>query len=169
MNDVVAAPIIGFRAWKVFEGGLMSLCAGYVPTPPWPPGTRAVATDVSGARFDRGPKRPRPDDKIGLHAYRNLQDAIDEARGVVSPDGWPVVAGAVMMWGVVQIHESGYRAQYARPVALLDAGLPGGTPEVDERYELPFLPPDELVEYARGSGGEIEASAGDPGLSPRAR
>jgi hypothetical protein len=103
------------------------------------------------------PERPTLDNELGLHAYRDLDDALEHAAAVVAPNAWPIVCGAVVMWGVILIHQHGYRAQYAKPIALLDTGPASGLAEVGEDYAVPRLPRDELLQYARW-WGTVDAS-----------
>jgi hypothetical protein len=53
------------------------------------------------------------------------------------------VVGAVALWGVIVEHEEGWRAQHARPLALLDRVALG---RVADRYGIPLLSADELQE-----------------------
>ena len=68
------------------------------------------------------------------------------------------VWGAVVAWGRVVECEWGFRAQYARPVALLDCPNPldrGGGRRVAlaaESYGIPVLDRDELTAYAAWHG-----------------
>jgi hypothetical protein len=111
----------------------------------------------------------------GLHAYN-----------AVTPYGGGRVHGCVVAWGRIVEHDEGFRAQRARPLALLadesyddceramlldtpselspptmsldPAGIrPGALARAAERYGLPVLPLDELVAYA-GWFGELRSS-----------
>jgi hypothetical protein len=57
------------------------------------------------------------------------------------------VIGAVALWGRVVEHECGYRAQHARPVALLDGYA---AQDVADVYGVPLLSADQLVVFAAG-------------------
>jgi hypothetical protein len=61
-------------------------------------------------------------------------------------------------WGRVVECERGFRAEYARPVALLDCENPFDRRErkraavAAEHYNVPLLPRDELIAYASWHG-----------------
>jgi len=66
----------------------------------------------------------------------------------------------VVAWGRIVECERGFRAQYVRPVALLDCDNPldrrktRRVARAAESYEIPLLERDELIAYA-GWHGEI--------------
>jgi len=74
---------------------------------------------------------PDDGDQCGIHANKTMSDLREYIGG--SPGTTPtclwiyeggcdgVVIGSVALWGVVIIHQHGYRAQYARPLAFLEA------------------------------------------------
>ena len=70
-----------------------------------------------------------------------------------------------MAWGKIVECETGFRAEYARPLALLDHKHPDDIRErgrrlinAAERYSIPLLERDELVAYA-GWHGELHTAA----------
>lgn len=69
--------------------------------------------------------------QLGIHAYSYPQAAIEwlayiqKTRKVLNDASIPVwthtyamLAGSVKLWGVVQVHEDGYRAEFAYPQEL---------------------------------------------------
>jgi hypothetical protein len=67
--------------------------------------------------------------------------------------------GAIVAWGRVVECERGFRAEFARPLALLDRGHPRDRGEGGQRleraaaaYRIPLLAPEELVAYAAWHG-----------------
>ncbi len=167
--EPVAVPIVGFRRWGVRRAALYSgifVAGRFVPTPaltmiaprvkpqPWPVGEGRTAKCFAL----RGHAAPFPECNCGLSAYYELDDEPDTP----SPD---CVWGAIVAWGLVVECESGFRAQYARPVGLLDAynpldfARPGRRAvAAAEAYGIPLLPRDELLAYA-GWHGELHEAA----------
>jgi hypothetical protein len=65
------------------------------------------------------------------------------------------IEGAVVMWGRIEIHESGMRAEYARVVALVRRGsdnLPPGLVAAARYYRVPLVADEKLVEVALEHG-----------------
>ncbi len=162
--EPVAQPIGGFRRWGCRRGGLYSgiFTAGrFVPNPalalvaprvvpsPWPVGHDRPARCFAV----RGHEAPGRECNCGYFAYYALPQEPD----LPAPEA---VWGAVVAWGRVIECEWGFRAQYARPLALLDHHNP-----LDHRngrrqrlaadgYGIPLLDRDELIAYA-GWHGEV--------------
>jgi hypothetical protein len=163
--ELAEQPIVGFRRWGVRRGGLYSgifVAGRFVPTPartmvaprvmpmPWPEQDPHVAKCWAL----RGHDAPFGECNCGLSAYYELDDEPD----LPAPDA---VWGAIVAWGRVVECETGFRAQYARPVALLDAYNPLDFARPLKRardaaaaYGVPLLPRGELVAYA-GWHGEL--------------
>jgi hypothetical protein len=163
--EAVDEPIVGFRRWGVRRAGLYSgifVAGRFVPTPartmvaprvkpmPWPTEGERVAVAKCWAL--RGHEAPFPSCNCGLSAYYEL----DEEPDLPSPDA---VWGAIVAWGRVVECETGFRAQYARPIGLLDAYNPldfarplKRARDAAEVYGVPLLPRDELVAYAAWHG-----------------
>ncbi len=161
-------PLVGFRRWGVRRSGLYSgifVAGRFVPTPartmvaprvtpmPWPPG----ATHVAKCWALRGHEAPFGACNCGLSAYYELPEDPD----LSAPEA---VWGAVVAWGRVVECETGWRAQFARPVGLLDAYNPldfarplKRAREAAAAYDVPLLPRDELVAYA-GWHGELRTA-----------
>ena len=158
-------PLVGFRRWGARRGGLYSgifVAGRFVPTPartlvaprvrpiPWP----ADEPHVAKCWLLRGHEAPFAACHCGLSAYYELEDEPDlPARDAV----W----GAIVAWGRIVECETGFRAQYARPVGLLDAYNPldfarplKRARDAAEAYGVPLLPRDELVAFA-GWYGEL--------------
>ena len=88
------------------------------------------------------------------------------ARGRPDLPAPDAVWGAVVAWGRVVECETGFRAQFARPIGLLDAYNPldfarplkPRARRAAARTRSPLLPRDELLAYA-GWHGELRTSA----------
>ena len=162
-------PIVGFRRWGVRRRGLFSgifVAGRFVPNPAlsvvaprarpvaWPPGENRVAKCFAL----RGHEAPHRDCNCGIAAYY----ALDAEPELPAPEAlW----GAIVAWGRIVEHERGFRAQFARPVALLDTSDSdeqskprARAAKAAERYEIPLLRRDELIAYA-GWYGELRQAA----------
>jgi len=162
--EPVAEPLVGFRRWGSLRGGLYSgifVAGRFVPNPalslvaPRTPPRPWSRERVGPARCHavRGHQAPHRDCLCGFSAYYTLPEEPD----LPAPE---VVWGAVVAWGRIVECEHGFRAQFARPVALLDSENPldrRNTRRVvraAQSYELPLLERDELNAYA-GWHGEL--------------
>jgi hypothetical protein len=161
--EPVAQPLMGFRRWGCRRGALYSgifVAGRFVPNPalamiaprakpvPWP-----VGEDRPAKCFAlRGHEAPHRDCNCGFSAYYTLP----AEPGLPAPDAlW----GAISSWGRIVECERGFRAQYARPIALLDRHNPldygergGRAAAAAEAYGIPLLPQAELVAYAAWHG-----------------
>jgi hypothetical protein len=103
------APVAGFRDWRVTQDGLCSPRTGV----PWV--TRVMRAECRPQSADdlvRRPHRaPGHDCGCGIHAYF---EPSDEASKI----SYAGVSGIVSLWGDVEIHAGGLRAEYARIEAL---------------------------------------------------
>jgi len=166
--ELAAEPLVGFRHWGARRGGLYSgifVAGRFVPNPalgmiaprvkpvPWPTDDNRVAKCFAL----RGHDAPHRDCNCGFAAYYALPDEPE----LPAPEA---VWGAICAWGHVVEHQTGFRAQYARPIALLDLRSPGDYREKGKRlenaaaaYAIPLLARDELVAYARWHG-ELRAA-----------
>jgi hypothetical protein len=163
--EPVAQPLVGFRRWGARRGGLFSgifVAGRFVPNPaltmiapralpvPWPTDHDRRARCYALGGHDA----PSRGCGCGYSAYYGLPDEPD----LPAPSA---VWGAVVAWGRVVECERGFRAEFARPLALLDRGSPldrgeGGhrRERAAEAYAIPLLGRDELVAYA-GWHGEL--------------
>lgn len=159
--EPVAEPLVGFRHWGSRKGALLSgifVSGRFVPNPalsmvapravpsPWPKEEARPAKCFA----IRGHEAPYRDCRCGYAAYYALPEEPElPARQAV----W----GVVVAWGRIVECQYGFRAQYARPVALLDLHNPfdprgGVRAKAAERYEIPLLERDELIAYAAWHG-----------------
>lgn len=156
--EPVARPVVGFRRWiPTGSGALLSTTealSGSDPAVLAPQARRAWASAGEGAAAqawctERG--RAGLCDRAaacscGLHAY-------------AAPRHWRehgFVHGAVVAWGRIVVHQGGFRAQYARPVAFLESPADWLEPIAD-RYGVPVLGEAELVAYAAWHGDVLAA------------
>ncbi len=105
-------PIVGYRAWRAAEGGrLVPWSAGRAGAGAWTPGVNQAVCLHRGMHPGKAP--PVADCSCGLYALARHDDArLRPAREAV---------GAIVAWGDVEVHATGFRAQYAAVVAI---GIP---------------------------------------------
>jgi hypothetical protein len=161
--EPLALPLVGFRRWGCRKGGLYSgifVAGRFVPNPalamiapraipvPWPADHDRNAKCFALGGHDA----PHASCGCGYSAYYALPDEPD----LPAPEAsW----GAVIAWGRVVECERGFRAEFARPLALLDRRSPLDRREGGQRlvraadhYGIPLLEADELVAYAAWHG-----------------
>jgi hypothetical protein len=157
-----AEPLAGFRRWGNERGRLysgiftgagfvadpaLSLPASRLAPPPWPRHRDRAARCLAVG----GHRAPHPRCRCGYYAYYRLPEELEDA----APEA---VWGAVVAWGRIVECERGFRAQYARPVALLELEGSLGRAKRErlalaaENYGIPLLGRDELIAYAAWHG-----------------
>jgi hypothetical protein len=147
-------PVVAFRTWRVAEGELVS---PYLPER-WDGGVveaRCVRGDP--ARFRHAGEllaaehvSPHPACRCGIHAYlrpRLATAGIDFRR----------VLGIVVVWGQVELHAEGLRAQFAQVRALgaspaWSAWQRRDVETIALRLGVPLIP-DDALEAAAGEFG----------------
>jgi hypothetical protein len=120
-------PIIGFRNWRVYAAGDLH---SFTARDRWTPGADFAACCT--ARPDEAV--PHRDCVCGVHAFRELRYLRPRALGTA-------VAGAVALWGRIVEHDLGFRAEHARPVALVESHY---AQRVADVYGLPVLSRESL-------------------------
>lgn len=151
-------PIFAWRLWAVRQGHLGSVAVHEV----WPPRTSAVARCWRPGSIHAAPDAACT---CGLHGLRST---VTPSRAVVTRGLFPhmesVAFGRVALWGRVDVHVRGYRAQYAYPVwvRVLDASeaLCGS---LRDAYGIPVV----SCAFQRTLERRIMSSLADPGAAPR--
>jgi hypothetical protein len=115
---VVPARLCGLRGWTVGGGSRLGSLAQQ--------GSWAKGSQPTKARCAAGGghRAPAQDCGCGLYALHptapQCQSSFAKAHRAARADGTSgELAGIVAAWGEVELHESGFRAEYARPHALL--------------------------------------------------
>lgn len=146
----VAEPLIGFRAWHVTrDGQLVPWSASGAGA--WVAGVNtAVCLARPGVRGHVAPVRRC---SCGLYALMNSRDHR------LQPLTQAV--GAIVAWGDVELHETGFRAQSALIVALaVPAGCDAAHRQRLERaatyYGVPLVPLDALAAVAQEFGRTVQ-------------
>jgi hypothetical protein len=117
------SPIIGHRVWRWDAAGLKSLNGK-----PWSPRQPLAAKCGAGNAHDAH-EPPHLDCTCGVYAAKNIEHLRQlgyEGRGI---------RGEVHLWGTVQEHELGWRAQFAYPKSLVLPPdlIPSDTKEMESR------------------------------------
>jgi hypothetical protein len=146
-EPLIPGPLYGLRTWQVTaEDGVERLAAPHRGIA-WPPGDWLTATCERHA----GPA-PAPDCDCGIHAWHPRRAS---ARQVLATRR--EVPGVVEAEGATEVHEDGFRAERARPYALVLA--PGRNAEQVRRlareYDVEVAEvggPRELVAWCQERG-----------------
>ena len=138
-------PVIGFRAWNVgARSTLRSLNDGI----PWPKKKAIHAKCLVEEKH----KIPTWDCHCGVHVLAHLKDVPLWGES-------DSVAGAVIGWGHVIRHgDEGWRAEYARPIGLLDTRVYDESADLErlgESYGIPILGRQGLQLLAKEYGAAL--------------
>ncbi len=146
-------PVVGFRAWRLVGGRLMS---PYIPCR-WEGRTMHAAcwpanrTLFKGVGWLEAPHAsPHADCQCGVYAYHRP--------GVQAYYGeWLWTEGAVTVWGHLEAHRDGLRAAHARIEALVlpprhEAERRAAVEGVAAALEVPLVPRGELAAEAARHG-----------------
>jgi hypothetical protein len=100
-------PLIGFRQWRLHDRALYSIWTD----DPWPGGLLRARCRGSFDCYAGMCAAGNPDCTCGVYAWhRQVPIGASPTRDLV--------AGAVALWGAIEIHATGMRAQFARIVTL---------------------------------------------------
>jgi hypothetical protein len=112
-SDVIpeapTGPLVGWRAWRSPHFGLIS----FTTSEPWPT-SRPYEARCPLTGFPNHGIPPGPDCRCGIYVFADPGDARNLRH--FSRFG---VYGPVLTWGRTQVHETGWRSEYARPLALV--------------------------------------------------
>jgi hypothetical protein len=166
-------PVLGFRVWCVDDDGRLwprtskAAMMRRLGSEPWAIGTSHARCLLQAAG---GAAHPAPANgcMCGLYGWHASKAALDACR--TSRD---LVAGAIIAWGDLQVHAAGFRAEYARPVAL---AVPAESSRLrrrartrleplrraSERYAIPLVEGERLADEAGEHGAALAASAAPP-------
>ncbi|MFL5863803.1 MAG: recombinase family protein [Solirubrobacteraceae bacterium] len=146
-------PIIGFRHWRMVDGELRSM---FSPVPWTTP--EMTARCPSGSHDPA--ETPFPGCTCGIYAY------YAPCPRTASANTRSLVGGAVVMWGRVEAHATGVRAEHARIVGLdlplLRRRKRRAVAQVAERLGVPAIPHRQLQAAARAQGRPLPTSLRPP-------
>lgn len=135
-------PLIGYRQWSLHDDALWSPFVEYM----WARGVNVAACVSTAGHLDPAPAH---DCACGLHAWYRPCPRL----GYATPD---LIGGAVAMWGAVELHASGMRAQFATIVALVlplaHTAKRRRLGAVADALEVEAVPARQLIETARRHG-----------------
>jgi hypothetical protein len=97
-------PLIGYRYWRLQDD---ALCSPFVAFR-WERGMNTARCAVDPGHLDPPPAH---DCACGIHAWYRPCPRL----GYATPD---LIGGAVALWGAIELHPTGMRAQHAAVVAL---------------------------------------------------
>lgn len=145
-------PVVGYRGWKwqtEFRLGIGT--RGHLASHAMGPGWRQ-ATETASCQAGQPHLAPDPNCGCGLYVIADLDEL--ETHVTVETN---MVVGAVVGWGkVVQHGREGWRAQYARILALLDCKYSEAqlenTRQAAKEYKVPLLERDGLERYVKEWG-----------------
>lgn len=162
-DPLLPGRLYGLRTWRVVDADGHPQLAGPYRNTPWPTAgqpMQAVCTE------GRAHAAPAPDCQCGVHA---LHPRRRSARRVLA--GRRDVPGLLEAWGDVELHESGFRAAYGRPHALILQ--PGRNErlirELAGEYRADVIElrkPDELLAHCRALKLGFDEAVVDELLAP---
>ena len=123
-SPVVPGRIHGVRLWTVTLGcGSMALCGlnGSAWTAGGEPTRARCSPFISHSSRDDPGHAPAPDCTCGLYSMHPWPEQTSEiARSLLGGSDLAIpVMGIVEAWGRIEVHEDGFRAEYARPHSLV--------------------------------------------------
>jgi len=154
--------VVGYRAWRLADDGelvpwTVTAAGG------WVPGVNTAVCHISrfAVAMGEGPRRtprhrpPAATCMCGLYA---LHDAQDQR---IAP-GHGSALGAIVAWGDLEVHATGFRAEHACVVALALPQRAGpaeraALQRAAARYRVPLVPQDRLESSAREHGAPLPA------------
>jgi hypothetical protein len=153
-------PVVGYRQWRMHEGELRSVHTW----DRWKPGPMIARCH---ARPPHAETPPVNGCSCGFYA-RYMPFARTASAG--TPD---LVAGAVALWGSLELHPHGIRAEQAQIIALALPVLPGPkrrrVQEIAQALAVPAVPAQQLRAVAERQGAPIPPAMRPPDTSPNKR
>jgi hypothetical protein len=151
-------PVVGYRQWRIQDGGLVSPFVGER----WHAGVNAARCARDAAHEERAPAH---DCTCGIYAWYRPPPRLASA---LTAD---LVSGAVVLWGRLELHPAGMRAQYAMVVALALPMSRGAkrrrVVEIADRLEVDCVPARALQAVASQHGAPVAASLVPPRYAAR--
>lgn len=149
----LADPVVGFRQWRLADGRLRSLYSGVQ----WHGRELGARCALSNPDSHISPASAC---SCGIYAYYH------PCPRTASAGSSAFIAGAVVLWGRIELHAAGMRAQYARVVAP-ELPLSRGRKRVElgqlaRGLNVPVVPHRDLAAVARGYGLPVEPAMRPP-------
>ncbi|MQA75978.1 MAG: hypothetical protein GEU88_16870 [Solirubrobacterales bacterium] len=156
---LIAGRIHGIRVWRLDWAGGDARLRGFNACA-WESDGRATVAECAG-RWHAGNPHAAPDPQCACGLYATHPHSAEVALALLDEEEPPrlsSIAGVVEAWGRVELHEDGFRAQYARPVAFVLVGAAAGSDfglmvgRIGDRYASATLElgrAEELVDHCR--------------------
>ncbi|MCU0257970.1 MAG: SCP2 sterol-binding domain-containing protein [Solirubrobacteraceae bacterium] len=168
----LAEALIGYRAWRIDAAGRLYPWT-LAPAGPWVPGVNTAVchmADFDPSRRLTPHKPPGRRCMCGIYALASPSDPRLHGRG-------GQVIGAIAVWGDVEVHRTGFRAEHAAVVALAEPGPEAGPAvraaarEAAQHHGVALVPRAGLAAAAGEYGAPLDpeiVEAPDP-REPRRR
>ncbi len=159
----LAAAVLGFRGWRVAPSGLLMSASA---DDGWVPGDN-LATCPRGMH-----PAPKAGCGCGLYAHYELETVPQSVNFGGNNGG--IMVGAVAGWGRVILHPDGWRAEYAKVIALFRQGPADalaraealyGAPVLDGPDQLPAIDAEEVPKHMRPEETSPSSPAGSAGFA----
>lgn len=166
---LVPSPLYGLRTWSVVGARGAERLAGPQLATPWPDGGEWLEASCSEAHA-----APAGDCTCGIHAWHPSRRATRRVLAVRS-----AIPGVVEARGAIEVHRDGFRAERARPYALMvprrgNAALARRLAAAYDAELVPVDGPRAVLAWCRARGlglepGTIEELIGSAGLREQQR
>lgn len=164
MDLYAGDPVIGFRSWRI-DNDAPILRARMTDTA-WNKDTPTKATCIPSQfrhMTDKAPldhEAPNEYCSCGIYGwYDSTPLNLEEFRGLPPGDfNDQMIFGTIVVWGRIHFHEFGFKAEYAKPVALTDHnllrsdGFKETLRQISREYEIPIMKDTKLASYTRRWG-----------------
>ncbi|MBO0703004.1 MAG: hypothetical protein J2P38_08740 [Candidatus Dormibacteraeota bacterium] len=122
-------PVVGWRTWRARAAAGGAVLLGPYSGTRWDSGSTRATCRLCPPWMANLHPVPHPGCRCGLYAFSTLEEAfhnlMNQAHTMQACGQGAAIVGAVIGWGrIVQHGGQGWRAEYARPVALLGTGHP---------------------------------------------
>lgn len=154
----LAAEVLGFRGWRVAPSGLLMSAAA---DDGWVPGENVATCPRE--------MHPAPQTGCGCGLYAHYELGQVPASVSFDRNNGGILVGAVAGWGRVILHPDGWRAEFAKVIALFRRGPADalercerlyGAPVLNDPHELPALDAEEVPVHMRPAEEEAPEVAG---------
>jgi hypothetical protein len=158
---LVPSPLYGLRTWSVVGPSGEERLAGPQQATPWPEAgawLTAACTEAHDA--------PARDCACGIHAWHPSRRSARRVLAIRRE-----VPGVVEARGAIEVHRDGFRAERARPFALMlppraNSALAGRLAAVYDAELVPIEGPDAILAWCRARDIGLEPAVVDELLGP---
>jgi hypothetical protein len=160
---LVPSPLYGLRTWSVVGPSGAERLAGPQQSTPWPEGGGWL---TATCMRDAGHAAPATGCECGIHAWHPARRSARRVLAIRRE-----VPGVVEAGGAIEVHRDGFRAERARPFAVLlapraNAGAAGRLAAAYGAELVPVDGPDAVLDWCRDRGLGLEPAVVDSLLGP---